>query len=117
MRDVKFRAWDKFNENMTYSNDLCDFFADFQKLKDGGNNPILMQFTGIKDREGNDIYEGDLLEFDKVEWGGGGNIFPVTYNEKDGEWCTGGGSNSECSAWKKIIGNIHETPKLLRFPV
>ena len=113
MKDIKFRCWDKFNENMTYSNVLCDFFNDVQKLKEGGNNPILTQFTGLKDRGGKDIYDGDILEFDRAEWGGDDNIFPVTYSDNDGEWVTGGGSNPECSDWKTVIGNIYENPEIL----
>ncbi len=116
MNELKFRFWDKFNQNMVYSDifsSLCDFFNNYRNIEKGGNHPVLMQCTGLKDRDGRDIYEDDILEFDRVEWGGDDNILkPVSYDKENGEWLTGGGSNRECCEWKKVIGNTHEPPKV-----
>lgn len=77
-RAIKFRAWDKA-ENRMYQNVGIDPHAAsyFAFDQDGGiidaygSAPTLMQYTGLKDKTGKDIYEGDIV---------------VTENEQEGEW-------------------------------
>ena len=123
MRKLKFRAWDKelkfFVDTTVYFIGL-DGSVWFNNCGDGSDSMydqseklMIMEWTGLQDINGNDIYEGDFLEFDKKEWGGDDNIHgPVKYDETQGEWNTGGGLNSECSEFKKVIGNVFENPEL-----
>jgi len=59
MREIKFRAWDKDNNLMLYDIQAKQgyLFRDFL------NNPrfVVMQYTGLKDKAGTEIYEGDKL--------------------------------------------------------
>lgn len=69
------------------------------------------QFTGLTDKNGKKIFEGDLLDFDEKEWGGKFTpeaIFIETLI------CYGiCGSLSDIKEWRKVIGNIHDNPNLL----
>src|SRR6187397_2936286 len=64
MREFKFRYWDKWNEEMIYSDyDLTKFFERVQELFLGENGVEVMQYTGLKAKNGRDVYEGDLVEY------------------------------------------------------
>jgi uncharacterized phage protein (TIGR01671 family) len=123
---IKFRAWNKQEKKMFPVSDIS--FGDdgraltvvFQTVPKGkyyrglvdGENGILMQFTGLKDRHGEEIYEDDV-----VIWDGG--QYTVTFSEHDGAWILKDDRDDwECpslygvSSPKQsrivIIGNIHQ---------
>ncbi len=66
MREIKFRAWDKDGKIMVFSMD--GFVEDFDvfSIGDWCNKAgyELMQYTGLKDVNGKEIYEGDVVEWD-----------------------------------------------------
>ena len=71
MREIKFRAWDKLYNRMYYM-DNCDFilerdgvsvFSEFTKDRIN-KNWELMQYTGLKDKNGKEIFVGDIVRYD-----------------------------------------------------
>ncbi len=109
MREIKFRAWNKENSTMLYSNDLEVFFCDLNSCKTMKMETIIMQYTGLKDSEGVEIYEGDILYWDDSTVGA------VSFEYA--EFICGKGVNARalCTAPHneiKVIGNIYENPEL-----
>ena len=72
MREIKFRAWDKINKKMVHHDDAN--FIDMVVRFDGvvwchdsyfgitSENFELMQYTGLLDKNGVEVYEGDILQ-------------------------------------------------------
>lgn len=103
MREIKFRVWNK-EENKFFFFDISQnpkFWAE--KIKDC---PI-QQYTGLKDKNENEIYEGDVVIQEKgtpYE-----NIFLVEYGY--GQFKIN--QNTNIFQTTEVIGNIYENPKLL----
>jgi len=109
-REIKFRAWDKEKKIMDY-NPSIPAFGDINNIYLNGwfsenSYFILQQFTGLKDKNGKEIYEGDILELkhnDRVVL-----KHIVVWNEKRCGW-----SDYEPKNEFEVIGNIYENPELL----
>lgn len=142
-REIKFRAWDK-KENKLYYPNNCQNRKDYNTYYCGDlevslytieelskdDDFVLMQFTGLQDKNGVDIYEGDIICDDKYntwEWRG---IVKFSHGVFGAEWLTNIESQSMVGSWgqkhnlrtfdddilerKVIIGNVFENPELLK---
>lgn len=124
-RIVKFRAWD--DGIMVTSGDLGDFFKFIRE-----DAPI-MQFTGLIDKNGTPIYEGDILfcEFEKskflnysdiylkkwtheVKWEGQGWNIPNIEIEFREAIATSMHNDGKPTPQWEIIGNIYQNVDLLK---
>src|SRR5687768_7905290 len=140
MREIKFRAWDKRkNEWIKYklgAPPVVDFGGYLLKTmatsydtvlvgtwNQDSSSYALMQYTGLKDKNDVEIYEGDIC---KIDWGcwndctpeacaeHGYDVKPVKYVD-GGFWpCASAGIEGapEISTYE-VIGNIYENPELL----
>ena len=109
MRDRKYRAW--HDGKMVYWGFLRN---DDLWLLDAGisletTDPI-MDYIGIKDKGGTEIYEGDLM---KSNPDSGGRIRQVIHDEDTGGYRFNTGADITHSPNWKVIGNIYENPELL----
>ena len=126
MREIKFRAWLKKEKMMIKW--YPQFFSDTSPVthySDEFPNPedyddiILMQYTGLHDKNGKEIYEGDIL---KVIFENHSENFRVDWSDIYAGWDCEGVSLSELLGMEhgeithnvEIIGNIYENPELLK---
>ncbi len=104
MREIKFRAWD----NVNYMSTPFTFMEIQSGIIGFTSEAIIMQYTGLKDKNGKEIFEGDIIN---AKWKDGQhigiekcpNIIPNGfhfYEEMDDIDC-------------EVIGNIYENHELL----
>lgn len=121
MREIKFRAWN-FKDAKMYEVCALHHFLDFggwgYEVEVNGRDSFLvpangesqydegalMQYTGLKDKNGKEIYEGDRITVEGFEY-----VFDdIRKADSLREYCDKGKV--------EIIGNIHENPELLDNP-
>ena len=109
MRDIKFRAWDKRGE--AWQNSL---YPRVDELSKGiTDRYILMQFTGLLDKNGKEIYEGDLIKIKRT-------IFEIRWDLF--KFCFARYKHSTMENYYltmfdkdcEVIGNIYENKELLK---
>lgn len=114
-REIKFRAWNKATEKMS-GWDYIHSVRNLHKLMTL-NHVVLMQFTGMKDCKGRNIYEGDVLRWTSSNPFSLGEIRQVKVCYVQAQfWCKGDIgvylaellTNEKC----EIVGNIYENANL-----
>lgn len=121
-REIKFRIWDgktmskpfKFKDLIYTINDDGVHFGDSNHTTFNMKNLVFMQFTKLKDKNGKEIWEGDIIhhgyfkETGEVRWDERQTAFKILWN--DGQ---------KFDLWPvdhnhyEVLGNIYENPELL----
>lgn len=114
-REIKFRIWGGSlgPKRMAYPKDLIQV-----QVRSEFKDSILMQYTGLKDRLNNELWEGDLIRNET------GRICEIKWHNESGQWdavlrktahydSAGGFSPGAWCYSVTKIGNIYENPELL----
>ena len=131
MRDIKFRAWDKKHNEMVP--DLICFYKDggishnnhfnsdispFRGYMWDSRNLEVMQYTGLKDKNGKEIYEGDIV---KYKYTSREQIAEIKYNKEKLGFDFADNKVNLSYAYNfrqinniEVIGNIYENSELLK---
>ena len=132
MREIQFRAWIKvtnkdwpveFSSGQTMSEPfyLGSILSEIYGQPTTGNpgSPIiLMQYTGLKDKNGREIYEGDILDMGRKHMD---SIAQVVWADKMAAFIAASrepfmnlsNTKAMCDGGSEVIGNIYENPELL----
>ena len=131
MRELRFRVWIKDekryydesdegsymivpNGNVTYTSEVYEENGEWCKDTTSATSDVIVeQYTGLKDKNGKEIYEGDIVDYNDD----GECIGVVEYDAP--EFCL----NADATNWarmflkgaphQRVIGNIHENPELV----
>jgi len=121
-REIKFRAWGKSKRAM--------YYQDFAVNPDGTTKTWglyehleLMQYTGLEDKNGKEIYEGDIVTAGDnypsiIEWSHDGDKIEGTgwclHEVYKGDYDRYHTTDAYTNGLGEVIGNIYENPELLK---
>ena len=130
MREIKFRCWEKDEEAVGGGTmwpvrqidfDVRDAYLGLHSAS--FDDLVFMQFTGLHDKNGKDVFEGDIVRCGEYEGDHDTKNYEIVYNE-DGTYPafdlkgwrneTNGISFFLNDGYIEIIGNIYENPDLLK---
>lgn len=126
-REIKFRAWDKSQNYMAYQS--TPDLETIQSFMHHFGDKELMQFTGLHDMNGKEIYEGDIICSNKYQTWDWRGVIKFSHGVFGAEWLRNVKSQSMIGSWGQkhnlrkldddileeqiLIGNIYENPELL----
>jgi len=131
MRKIKFRAWNKKEKIMVDLKEITPLALSFDPCLAGGGTGIyipdhpdleIMQFTGLLDKNGKEVYEGDIINWGDnypsvIEWSQETcqfvchEYYPKTSkNAQEDRWHDIPAYTNE----PEVLGNLYENPELLQ---
>lgn len=122
MREIKFRAWD--GEKMNYEVDMLSKWGAIKKgysstpWIEEASAGFSMQYTGLKDKNGKEIYEGHIITIKNNYYNpskGDSPTLLLEVKQEAGAYVIGDYLLREFeSSEMEIVGDIHENPELLK---
>ena len=126
MREIKFRAWDEEEQEMLDWDKFFNFDIAQVFESEGSWGIYPMQYTGLKDKNGTEIYDGDYIRYSMRTING--SIYTHVcrvFQHESGTWRIEGYHEDNHSYETKgtvyaahliceVIGNIYENPELLK---
>lgn len=127
MREIKFRVWDKYAKEMVFAKTI-DFGINGAECIVDSSGIIgevssewdLEQFTGLYDKNGQEIYESDVVKLHVVILSPDDKVGFIEYSPKFGYCINFGDRIARQEYWAandkhtiEVIGNIHENKELL----
>ncbi len=117
MREIKFRCWDILNKEM-FNVEIMDFqerkvyrdTVSYRKFKD----IELMQYTGLKDEYGDEIYEGDIVTLHNSRYKVIFNMEQARFVLRDDKFEMEIPFTNNNNERMEIIGNIYENSELIK---
>jgi len=130
MKEIKFRAWDNSDKIMykeiqlgiRFDDGSVYHFEDFFMPPQGDYHDwVLMQFTGLQDKNGVGIYEGDVIKIHyigtpvvgSVEFYRTAGWILAYFKRKTGKEACEMGWHFSIEELREVIGNIYQNPELL----
>ncbi|WP_339002902.1 YopX family protein [Fusobacterium polymorphum] len=116
MREIKFRAWDKINKEMFNVESIN--FQERRVYKDvvsyrKFNDIDIMEYTGLKDKNNKEIYEGDIITLHNRKYKVIFNAEEARFVLRDDEFELEISFTNNNNKRMEIVGNIYENSELL----
>jgi len=129
-RPIKFRVWDKLAERMIYPHNdnqqhfIIDLNGQFHNLQNGsgGDDYVIQQYTGLTDKNGKEIYEGDIVQYNQnssydnmdfiAKWSD--DKLGFIFQSNSGEQLVNQTPHLNRFKHLEVVGNIFENPELLK---
>jgi uncharacterized phage protein (TIGR01671 family) len=126
----KFRVWDKLAKRMIYPHNdnqqhfIIDLNGRFHNLQNGsgGDDYVIQQYTGLNDKNGNPIFEGDIVQYNQnssydnmdfiAKWSD--DKLGFIFQSNSGEQLVNQTPHLNRFKHLEVVGNIFENPELLK---
>lgn len=124
MRELKFRAWSEETKSFEYFDLYEGTECGLANLQIWARRSQIEQYTGLKDKNDKEIYEGDIVRINGWWYAAGPagydeNLCAVKWDEEITGFAPFNDYDCDCGVYHnaedcEVIGNIHENPELVK---